>query len=324
MEFRAVVFRSAATVVVAAAVAASAAAQEGGAEPDVAVLARVNGQAIYQRDVDRLVHESLDGREAPESERSRLAAQALEQLISRKLILARLGREGAAPADDEVQRAIGVLEAQAERNKQTFAEWLKANRFTPQSLREEVAWRIAWRRYLEKHVTDAAMESHFLRHRRDFDGTQLRVSHILWRVTGDDASALRNARAQAEQVRSEIVSGRISFAQAAEKHSQAPSRTAGGDIGYIPRRGLMEEAFSQAAFALEQGEVSRPVQTSFGVHLIQCTGIRPGAREWTDCREELRLAVSRELFDRLAREERAAAKVEFSSANGNDSGRQLR
>jgi peptidyl-prolyl cis-trans isomerase C len=281
------------------------------------VVARVEAAAIYAIDVERLVQESLKDRKVPEESRAALSKAALEQLISRRLILARLEREGQGAAADEVDRALKALQLRAEQEKQPFADWLKRNQFTPDTLRDEVAWRIAWRRYLQQQVTDAALQEHFEKHRRHFDGSQVRVSQIRWKVDASAESAARDAMhqlAMKEAARMQMLLrvGAVKFADAARQHSAAPSREQGGDIGFIPRHGVMDEAFARAAFDLEKGAVSPPTLTPFGVHLIQCTDIRPGDKKWTDCREDLHLAVSQALFDRLAAQERRTARIEYA------------
>jgi parvulin-like peptidyl-prolyl isomerase len=274
--------------------------------------ARVNGQGVYTIDVERLVRESVKDREVTPDARSALAAQALEQLISRRLILARLARDGQGAAPDEVERAVQSLQSRHGEQKQALADWLDQNSFTRETLRDEVAWRIAWRRYLARNVTDEVLQAHFQKRRRHFDGTQVRVSQILWKLDAAASPAeLKGAKENARQVREQIVAGKLSFAQAAKMHSAAPSRSEGGDIGFVPRHGVMDEAFARAAFELEEGDVSQPVVTPFGVHLIHCTEIRPGEKKWSDCREELRLAVSQEIFERLATEERRQARIEY-------------
>ena len=90
---------------------------------------------------------------------------------------------------------------------------------------------------------------------------EVRASHILV-STEQEANNLLN----------QINSG-VSFEQLAQKHSQCPSGKSGGDLGFFGR-GQMVPAFETAAFSMEPGQVSRPVQTQFGYHLIKVTGKR--------------------------------------------------
>lgn len=90
---------------------------------------------------------------------------------------------------------------------------------------------------------------------------EVRASHILVR-TEDEAKRLLE----------EIKNGK-SFADAAKEVSLCPSGRDGGDLGFF-KRGVMVKPFEDAAFSLKEiGEVSEPVQTQFGWHLIQLTGM---------------------------------------------------
>ena len=106
------------------------------------------------------------------------------------------------------------------------------------------------------------------------------ASHILVSVesaAGEDA--VEEARARAAGFRERIVAGE-SFEDVAKEHSDDPgSASAGGALGFIDR-GMMDPAFEEAAFALAPDEVSDPVRSNFGWHLVKVTSVQE-ARETT-------------------------------------------
>ncbi|MCR4881477.1 MAG: peptidyl-prolyl cis-trans isomerase [bacterium] len=93
--------------------------------------------------------------------------------------------------------------------------------------------------------------------------TMVRASHILV-DTQDEALKLK----------SDIESGKISFEDAAAKYSKCPSgRRSGGDLGGFGR-GQMVKPFEDAAFSAPVGEITEPVKTQFGYHLIKVTATK--------------------------------------------------
>ena len=102
------------------------------------------------------------------------------------------------------------------------------------------------------------------------------VSHILVSV---ESGAVEEARARAAGFRERIVAGE-SFEDVAKEHSDDPgSASTGGALGFI-EHGIMDPAFEEAAFALAPDEVSEPVRSNFGWHLIKVTSVQE-ARETT-------------------------------------------
>lgn len=89
--------------------------------------------------------------------------------------------------------------------------------------------------------------------------TEVRASHILV-----------SNMAQAEKIRTDIINNVDTFENYAKKYSKCPSGQNGGDLGYF-RRGQMVPQFEVVAFSLPIGEISQPVWTQFGWHLIKVT-----------------------------------------------------
>jgi peptidyl-prolyl cis-trans isomerase C len=106
----------------------------------------------------------------------------------------------------------------------------------------------------------------------------------------------------------------LTFADAARRHSAGPSRQEGGDLGFIGRAGPMVEEFNKAAFDLEQGKVSEPVVSTFGVHLITVTEVKKGDKSLELVRDQVMPAFSQWLMEQLVANEKKTAKIEYNES----------
>ncbi len=105
-----------------------------------------------------------------------------------------------------------------------------------------------------------------------FAGKNMRTNYVQAPVTQVCAShILVDTEEEANKILQSIQAHEISFEDAAKKFSKCPSRENGGDLGFFGR-GVMVKEFEDVAFSAEEGEVSAPVQTQFGWHLIKVTG----------------------------------------------------
>jgi parvulin-like peptidyl-prolyl isomerase len=275
----------------------------------------VDGEPIVDREVLRQAARALGDRQLDPAELEIVRAGALEQLVDRRLVLQYLARTKAGPSEADLQLAREQVEEQLAQQQTSFAEFLHQGGLSEDEFRRHLAWQVGWRQYLERYLTDQNLERFFIQRRRHYDGSQVRAAHLLLKVEPPgDAAALAAAREQAAGIRREIAAGKLTFAQAVERRSDAPTRGAGGGLGWIARREPMPESFSRAAFELEPGQVSEPVTTAFGVHLIQCLEVKPGHKTWRDVHDELERDASLFLFQWAAAQQRPLAKVEFTGA----------
>jgi peptidyl-prolyl cis-trans isomerase C len=212
-----------------------------------------------------------------------------------------------------VDRQVAALQRGLASQGKPLDEYLKENRQTEVQLRANVATMKQWSAYAAKKVTAADVQKYFNDNREFFDKTTVRASHVVIRVSPDAPPAEREeAKKKLLAVRQEIVAKKLTFAEAAMKHSQCPSGPKGGDLDFIARKWMVEEPFAKAAFALKVGELSDLVTTDFGVHLITVTDRKAGTPvAFEAVAEEARECVLEELRQRTLMELRQAAKVEI-------------
>lgn len=117
---------------------------------------------------------------------------------------------------------------------------------------------------------------------------QRRASHILITVPADATPAqAEEALKKAQGIRAAVVAGE-DFAAAARKHSQDPvSAAKGGDLGFSGRDAFVKE-FEAALYSLKKGEISAPVKTQYGYHIIKLVDLKPEIRKpFAEVRAEL-------------------------------------
>jgi peptidyl-prolyl cis-trans isomerase SurA len=145
--------------------------------------------------------------------------------------------------------------------------------------------------------------------------TQQRSRHILLRTSPQ--LSIKAARDKLADIRKQIVGGQASFAQMARQHSEDGSATKGGELGWAAPGQFVPE-FEKALLALQPGEVSQPVVSRFGVHLIQLEERREVQLTDTQKREAARSVLREQRFEATyedwARELRGAAFVEMRDA----------
>jgi peptidyl-prolyl cis-trans isomerase D len=146
-----------------------------------------------------------------------------------------------------------------------------------------------------QEVEDDEIERYYQNNQQEFTRPeQVRARHILIRVSQEASEQeVAEARGKIEAVAKRLEQG-DDFAQVAKEVSDGPSAEQGGDLGWFGRNSMVQE-FEQAAFGMEPGEVSEPVRTQFGFHLIRLDDRREAGVQPLD-------QVHEEIQSRLARE----------------------
>lgn len=124
------------------------------------------------------------------------------------------------------------------------------------------------------------------------------ASHIL--ITADASpEAKKKAKARADELYAQLKKNPKDFAELAKKNSQDPgSATNGGDLGFF-ERGAMVKSFDDAVFSMKAGEISAPVESEFGYHIIRLTAVRGGkGKTFEEARPEIEAELKKQLAGR--------------------------
>ncbi len=157
-------------------------------------------------------------------------------------------------------------------------------------------------------VDEAALKAAF--ESRKADTTEFKARHILFKAEGD--TQIQEATAKAQLLRERLVKG-LDFAKTAEVQSEDPSaKGKGGDLGWF-NAAKMVKPFTEAAAALKVGEISQPVRTQFGIHLIKLEGRRE--KTFEDLKADLAREISESKFNSRAQERLEQIR---KRANGGD------
>ena len=138
-----------------------------------------------------------------------------------------------------------------------------------------------------------------------------RASHILVKTDASQpAGEKQKAKARAEALLAEVRKNPAAFADLARKNSEDPGSGAqGGDLDFFGRNAMVKP-FEDAVFAMKQGEISNLVESEFGFHIIQLTGIRGGDKK---AFEAVRAEIEADVRKSLAQRKFAEAAEQFTN-----------
>ena len=205
----------------------------------------------------------------------------LGNMIQEKLLLARAEQDSIEVDQEVIERAVRsrVRELKTEHGEEAFASQLAEGGVTERDLREQYRQELRKDFLRQRMYTSLSQQvdvsfkdvQDYKARYKDELPPLLSISHLLVAIEASDDRA-EEVRAQANAIIDRLNKGEDFATMAQQYSSDAGSREDGGDLGYFPR-GRMVPAFEEAAFALQPGEISAPVRTKFGYHIIKTESV---------------------------------------------------
>ena len=242
------------------------------------VVARVNGEEIPAFRLERYFAEYLEdqgravGNIRNPKAYQQLRRKALDTLIDKELLWQEAVKRDVVISDAVVNDQVEKTRT-AVGGSEVFARRLNDAGFDEASYTEYTRRELAAQKVFAELTTVGAPDEQQVRafyeeHRSEMNRPeQVHARHILIKVAqGASAATIEAARLRLVEVRREITQG-ADFANVAKSRSEGSSASEGGDLGYFPKGRMLPE-FDAVAFAMAVGDISQPVRTAVGWHLI--------------------------------------------------------
>jgi len=278
-------------------------------------VAVVNGEAIPRSELDAVMKLRPKAVTPLTAAQERTIADQIvnimvEDALLRQFLARSVPAANAADVDKQYAALIEGLKAQ----KRTIADYCQETMQTEKQVRGNLETMLRWNAYMAQHVNDGELNKYYAENKDFFDRVTVKCKHIVFRMPLEAPSAERaEATKKLRELREQIVAGKLTFAEAAQKYSHCPSAPKGGELGYIYRKWMVEEPFAKAAFALKVNEMSDIVTTDFGLHLILVTDRKPPEpSEFSKVKEDVRECCAEEMRQKLLIDLRKSAKIEIN------------
>ena len=273
-----------------------------GAELVDRVAAVVNNQVIAWSEVEQRAAPELQrvAAERDPARRGKLREQvmraAVEQLVGDKLLDVEVREFNIDVTDAELDVALEDVRRQNNREPEQFVQLLAEEGYTLESYKAFMRKHLARLKLVNLKVrsrvkvSEEDLRAEYARFSRmEGEDPEVHARHILVKVDpGAPAEKVKAAEEKAQALAAEARRPGVDFVELAKAKSEGPSAPDGGDLGFF-KRGMMVPEFDKVAFTLQPGEVSDPVRTRFGFHVIRVDERRAAeVAPFEDVKDQLR------------------------------------
>ena len=281
-------------------------------------LAAIDGNPIFLGELNLILVDNL--RISDPSKATAQVQQATATLLVRQhLALRTLKQQGGQSLQQLIDRQIATVAADAKRRGTSLQRQAEQRKSNEQSLKASLEWQVAWKQFLQSRLTDKNLRIFFERHRQHYAGGRWEVSQLFLKVDPSDSAQAEETQRRLTALVAELrssTSPEIAFAQAAQEHSESGSATEGGKVGWVEVDGDLPRSVMNVVRNSKPGEVSMPVRSPLGLHLVFVHQHEPKDLEFEELTDQtqLRRDATDAMFENLVRQQSDAKVSWFISA----------
>lgn len=202
--------------------------------------------------------------------------EILEEFITDKLVAAEVKRLDIKVSAEDVEHYIGQIRQRNQMSEQELSDILKREGLSREHYQENIRREIEKNEIIKRQVqnkvniTQQDVERYYrLNQKKYLREEKVRLRHILLPVSESAANGgEKTVMAKALELRQRALNGE-DFGALARRYSEGAAAAEGGDIGWVSRGSLLSEIDTLAFERLSLGEISQPLKTRLGVHLVK-------------------------------------------------------
>ena len=279
----------------------------------------VNGKAIPMTELQTAVRNVImqNGMDAGHMDAfmGQFGPRILDQLIEAELLYQAAEKENFLASEVDIDSAYAELSKRYS-TPEEFQTEMETRGFTEDSLRATISRQMSIQNFIQKTILPQAVvpeesvkEAYEQNPQNFITQEEVKASHILIKsAEGDPQDKKDDALKKAREITALARKDGADFADLAREHSEGPSAPSGGDLGFFTR-GRMVKPFEDKAFSMKVNEVSEPVLTQFGYHVIKVTDRRDGSTlPFDEVKERLEQDLKNRMVNELISKELSSLK----------------
>ncbi len=283
-----------------------------------AVVATVNGQNITKSELDRAIKFNWGSKAGnPGSAQYKSFEQQMTDiLVVQKIINAEAQKRGITVTDAEINSAYSQEQQAAggaDKLKSKMSDAGVSQDQLNDMLRDDLYFQKLFAAVTKSvpQVTDAEAQAYYNQHKTDGTFNEPEKRHVRHILVADQATA--------QKIKAQLAAGADFTALAKQYSTDTSTKDKGGDLGDVPSQNSgFDPAFEQAMDKLGPGQISDPVHTQYGWHIIQVLSVSPpGVQPFDQIKDDLKrsllLEQQRSVFDKWLSDTRASYKISYSA-----------
>ena len=270
------------------------------------IAAIVNEDAISMSDVEDRMKLIVVSSGLPNNQeiRDKLTAQIVGVLIEEQIKMQEARRMEINITQEEIDQGFASIAQQNKVTPEQFREMVTRAGFNIETMNRQIEAQLAWNKVIQQKIrpqitiTDTDVENYLERLNNNKGKTEFLAAEIFLPV--DDAKTDAETQQLANKLVGEIRGGKAPFYKVAQQFSQAAGASQGGDLGWV-QQGQLPEELDAVIGTLKKNDVSAPIRTLRGYHILMLRDMRSTSGETMPSREQIVSTLGLERMERMQR-----------------------